>query len=96
MTKSSPMKKRLLLITNILFLKRQCRLVCPVLKYQMAWHLAEPITDQVSKTDYWKTVALGTPGDNNRGGYMRTAMNIDGQGNTPQMIEDYSLIAVRY
>jgi len=67
-----------------------------LLKYQMAWHLAEPITDQVSKTDYWKTVALGTPGDNNRGGYMRTAMNIDGQGTTPQAIEDYSLIAVRY
>jgi hypothetical protein len=27
---------------------------------------------------------------------MRTAMNIDAQGNTPQSIEDYSLIAVRY
>lgn len=67
-----------------------------LLKYQMAWHLAEPITDQVSKTDYWKTVALGTPGENNRGGFMRTAMNIDGQGNTPQAIEDYSLVAVRY
>jgi len=67
-----------------------------LLKYQMAWHLAEPITDQVQKTDYWKTIALGSPGENNRGGYMRTAMNIDGQGNTPQMIEDYSLIAVRY
>jgi len=67
-----------------------------LLKYQMAWHLAEPITDQVSKTDYWRTIALGTPGDNNRGGFMRTAMNIDGQGNTPQAIEDYGLIAVRY
>lgn len=67
-----------------------------LLKYQMAWHLAEPITDQVSKTDYWKTVALGPPGENNRGGYIRTAMSIDGQGNTPQSIEDYSLIAVRY
>lgn len=67
-----------------------------LLKYQMAWHLAEPITDQVSKTTYWKEVALGTPGEGNRGGYLRTAMNIDGQGNTPQQIEDYSLIAVRY
>lgn len=67
-----------------------------LMKYQMAWHLAEPITDQVAKTDYWKTVAMGSPGENNRGGFMRTAMNIDGQGNTPQQIEDYSLIAVRY
>ena len=67
-----------------------------LMKYQMAWHLAEPITDQISKTDFWKTVAMGSPGENNRGGYMRTAMSIDGQGNTPQSIEDYSLIAVRY
>ena len=67
-----------------------------LLKYQMAWHIAEPITDQVSKTDYWKTVAVGPPGENNRGGYMRTAMSIDAQGTTPQSIEDYSLIAVRY
>ena len=67
-----------------------------LLKYQMAWHLAEPITDQVSKAQYWKEIATGSPGENNRGGYLRTAMNIDGQGNTPQAFEDYSLIAVRY
>ena len=67
-----------------------------LLKYQMAWHLAEPITDQISKTDYWKNIAIGSPAENGRGGFMRTAMNIDGQGNTPQAIEDYSLIAVRY
>jgi hypothetical protein len=67
-----------------------------LMKYQLAWHLAEPITDQVSKTDYWKTIAVGTSAENYRGGFMRAAMNIDGQGNTPQTIEDYSLIAVRY
>ena len=62
----------------------------------MAWHLAEAVTDQISKTDYWRAVALGGPASNNRGGYMRTAMNIDGQGTTPQAFEDFSLIAVRY
>jgi len=67
-----------------------------LLKYQMAWHLAEPITDQVSKTDYWKNIAIGSPAENGRGGFMRTAMNIDGQGNTPQAIEDFSLIVARY
>jgi hypothetical protein len=67
-----------------------------LLKYMMAWHLAEPLTDQVSKAQYWQVVAVGTPGDNGRGGYFRTAANIDGQGTPPQSIEDYSLIAVRY
>jgi len=67
-----------------------------LLKYQMAWHLSEAITDQIDKTEYWRSIALGTAGENGRGGYMRTAMNIDGQGSPPQMIEDYSLIAVRY
>ena len=67
-----------------------------LLKYQMAWHLAEPITDQVSKTEYWKAVAMGSPGENNRGGYFRTAAGIDGQGSPTQAFEDFSLIDVRF
>jgi len=67
-----------------------------LLKYQMAWHLAMPITDQVDKSDYWRTIAEGTPGENGRGGYMRQAMNIDGQGNPTNAIQDFSLINVRY
>jgi hypothetical protein len=66
-----------------------------LLKYMMAWHLADPITDQVSKTQYWQQVAVGSPGENNRGGYFRTAMVVDGQGNTTQSFEDFSLIEVR-
>lgn len=66
-----------------------------LLKYMMAWHLAGPITDQESKLQYWQTVAVGSPGENNRGGFFRTASVIDGQGNTTQSFEDYSLIAVR-
>lgn len=67
-----------------------------LLKYMMAWHLAEPLTDQVSKAQYWQGVAVGAPSENGRGGYFRIAANIDGQGQTPQAIEDFSLIAVRY
>lgn len=67
-----------------------------LLKYVMAWHFALPITDQVDKAQYWQSVAVGTPGENGRGGYMRTSINIDGQNNPVQSIEDYSLIAVRY
>ena len=66
-----------------------------LLKYMMAWHLADPITDQITKTQYWQQVAVGSPGENNRGGYFRTAMVVDGQGNTTQSFEDFSLIEVR-
>jgi hypothetical protein len=66
-----------------------------LLKYMMTWHLADPITDQVSKTQYWQQVAVGAPSENNRGGYFRTAMVVDGQGNTTQAFEDFSLIEVR-
>lgn len=67
-----------------------------LLKYIMAWHLCTPITDQVEKAIYWERVAVGSPGENNRGGYFRTAMNIDGQGQPVSAIEDFSLIEVRY
>lgn len=67
-----------------------------LLKYIMAWHLCIPITDQTEKAVYWERIAVGNPGDNNRGGYFRTAMNIDGQGQPVSSIEDYSLIQVRF
>jgi len=67
-----------------------------LLKYQMAWHLAIPITDQNEKSQYWQVVAQGTPGENGRGGYMRQAMSIDGQGQPTNAFQDFSLIDVRY
>ena len=67
-----------------------------LLKYMMAWHLAEPITDQIAKTQYWQSVAIGAPSENSRGGYFRTASGIDGQGNPTQAFEDFSLIDVRF
>jgi hypothetical protein len=67
-----------------------------LLKYMMAWHLAYPITEQETKTGYWQGVAVGSPSENGRGGYFRQAMNIDAQGQPPQIIEDYELVAVRY
>lgn len=66
-----------------------------LLKYMMAWHLADPITDQISKTQQWQVTAVGSPSENGRGGYFRTAMVIDGQGNTSVAFEDFSLIEVR-
>ena len=66
------------------------------LKYMMAWHLAYPISEQQDKASYWQAVAIGGPSENNRGGYFRTAANIDSQGQPSQVIEDFSLIAARY
>lgn len=67
-----------------------------LLKYMLAWHLALPITDQTEKAQYWQSVAVGSPGENGRGGYMRVAMNIDGAGQPTNAINDFSLISVRY
>lgn len=67
-----------------------------LLKYMMAWHLAMPITEQESKTGYWQGVAVGGQAENGRGGFMRQAMNIDGQGQPPQVLEDYALVAARF
>lgn len=67
-----------------------------LLKYQLTWHIALPITDQTEKSDYWRAVAQGTPGENGRGGFMRQAMSIDGQGQPTNAFQDFSLIDVRY
>lgn len=66
-----------------------------LLKYMMAWHLAEPVTEQREKAVYWQQISTGSPAENGRGGYFRTATNIDGQSQPSRVIEDYSLIAVR-
>lgn len=66
------------------------------LKYMMAWHLAYPVTEQETKTGYWQGISIGSPAENGRGGYFRQASNIDAQGQPPQVIEDYALVAVRY
>ena len=66
------------------------------LRTAMAAELGMVITDQVSKSDYFRSLAFGTPGENGRGGLFREAMNVDSRGKPPQVIEDYSLIDVRY
>ena len=67
-----------------------------LLKYLMAWHLAMPITEQADRASYWQGVAVGATAENGRGGFMRTAMNIDGQGQPTRVIEDFTLVAARY
>jgi hypothetical protein len=66
-----------------------------LLVYQMAWHLAEPVTDQITKAEYWRGIATGLAGESGRGGYFRTATNIDSSGQSTQVIGDYLLTSVR-
>ena len=61
----------------------------------MAWHLAEVITDQITKADYWRNIALGTINEGFRGGYFRQAASIDSGGQTPSVVGDYLLTEIR-
>jgi len=54
-----------------------------LLVYMMAWHLAEPVTDQITESE------------NGRGGYFRQATNIDGRGKPNYAIVDFPLTDVR-
>ena len=66
-----------------------------LLKYAMAFHLAEPVTDQVTKSQNWERIAFGNPIDGGRGGYFRQAASIDGAGHGTMFIGDYPLIDTR-
>lgn len=66
-----------------------------LLAYQLAWHLAEVLTDQTAKAEFWRNIALGSPAEGFRGGYFRQAVFIDSAGQTPSSIQDYLLTDVR-
>jgi hypothetical protein len=66
-----------------------------LLIYDLCAHLAEPITDQVTKADYWRSVAFGSPQENGRGGFFRQAANADARGNPTAAIFDFPLVDVR-
>lgn len=66
-----------------------------LLKYAMAWHLAEPVTDQITKAQHWERITVGNPGEAGRGGYFRQAATIDGQGTSTEMITDFPITDVR-
>jgi len=66
-----------------------------LLKYAMAAEIAETVTDQITKAEYFQVKAYGTPQENNRGGFFRTATNIDGANKSVETMEDFVLVAVR-
>jgi len=66
-----------------------------LLKHALAAAFAEPITDQITKADYYHRLTYGAPEQNMRGGLVRVAMNIDGVDRPPQNIMDFPLTDVR-
>ncbi len=66
-----------------------------LLKTALAAEFAEPITDQITKADYFHNRAYGSPSDNMRGGLVRVAINIDGADRPAQTIQEFPLTDVR-
>lgn len=65
-----------------------------MLKAALASAFAVPVTDQISKADYYHSMAFGPPNENMRGGLMRAATTIDG-GKPPQAFENFPLLEGR-
>lgn len=63
--------------------------------YEMTWKLAEPVTEDGDKMASWYKVTRGDAEEGGKGGYFRTATQIDAMGNTGSQIEDYTLINAR-
>ncbi len=61
----------------------------------MTWHIAESVTDQITKADYYKTICVGLPSENMRGGMFRQATQIDSQLRPNLIIDDFDLTNVR-
>ena len=68
-----------------------------LLRHALASDIAEPLTDQITKADYFRVLAFGTPAENGRGGLFRQASVADAQGQRAQTLgnESFDLFEVR-
>ena len=68
-----------------------------MLRHALAADIAEPLTDQITKADFFRALAFGSPAENGRGGLFRQACQADAQGQRAQTIgnESFDLIEVR-
>ena len=66
-----------------------------LLKYALAMHLAEPVTDQIQKADFYQKLAFGYPAEGGRGGYFRQAAATDGMGAGTSFIGEFPLVDSR-
>lgn len=63
--------------------------------YALAAELAEPLTDDTSKAEKWDKEAWGNPGEQEDGGYFRTAKRIDSTGQPGARLSRFPLVDVR-
>lgn len=68
-----------------------------MLRHALAADIAEPLTDQITKADFFRSLAFGTPSENGRGGLFRQACQADAQGQRAQTLgnNSFDLIEVR-
>ncbi len=66
-----------------------------LLKYFMAWHISEAVTDQITKAEYFQLLSVGSLSENMRGGMFRQATQIDAQNRPNWAIDDFDLTSVR-
>ena len=67
-----------------------------LLKTALAAEFAEPVTDQITKADYFHSRAYGSPAENMRGGLVCVAINIDGADRPAQTIQEFPISDVRF
>jgi len=67
-----------------------------LLKTALAAEFAEPVTDQLTKGDYYHQRAYGAPSENMRGGLMRVSINIDGADRPAQTIQEFPISDIRF
>ncbi len=67
-----------------------------LLKTALAAEFAEPITDQITKADYFHNRAYGSPAENMRGGLVRVSINIDGADRPAQQIQEFPITDIRF
>lgn len=63
----------------------------------LAAHMCDALTDSTTKAQFWWQTAFGPPSEENRGGYFRTARQIDARvsGDYGARLEQHDLINVR-
>lgn len=66
-----------------------------LLKMAVASVIAETVTEQTTKSDYWHRRAFGQEFENGRGGYFRQATQMDGQNTVAEAIENFELVVTR-
>jgi len=67
-----------------------------LLKTALAADFAEPVTDQLTKGDYYHQKAYGAPSENMRGGLLRVSINIDGADRPAQTIHEFPISDIRF